>query len=634
MDTINLTLTIKRNGKDCIVLPLSADPPTLSEEDLGDETPAILSDSDCTFSLTGITSDRATATLFLEGEVLQSQVSYLTGERGPRIFFRPDVPAPLRDIIGIARLSVVVDFGAKNRREYFAPPVRVLLSDGPSADNIRAMSEAVSGSVGDFFAGESIETQASEDALEMRIRVLREIEKLYEEQYSYFRDDARYRLKPNYRVRPVEAMRGFTPAAAQWIASHPDELVRVRRGGGVRIGRNSWMPSHLPSRTTEASFDIIENRIVVGFISTVARDAIRMAAFLSDETAPDAPLLFNSWGAYQLIRAGCSKHTQELAVELRILGMALSRLSNLYRDALGLEPEVVSQLRPATAHFIETPAYRLVYGVMRNWFLLPPCDLKKIVERMVSVRSSRLYEYFVLSKLLSGIEGTGFTLVEKQKYDYEAAVRSPFSANNDANTLNTFRFERTAPEGRSMQTLTLWYQPYISGGRYAGENGIGLCRATSLGFDSTYEGMTSALKPSSIFFYTPDFLISVEENGARRWFVIDAKYSKLSSVKRHQTSALAFKYLLSMKPLTSNDHLGGLILLCGGVDVDDGQEGSIFDLATGTECSSPDLKLFRLNGLCREKQLPLLDALGIEPSSLCPIPASLIDSQAMRFAEP
>lgn len=724
---IPLSLTIRRESADDIVLPLLDAPPPLTEEGIERDAPAVLSTERCTFLLCGIRSERATATLFLEGEVLRSDLSFLTKENETRIAFFPEDEAPFGSIIGIARLSVLISVSGNQinernkRKEWFLPPVQVLLPEGRAADNIRAMSEIVSRSAGVLFPGEAVEQNSENSdekiqeaeneeneenavkavkALESRIRLLGVIERIYEDQYPYFRDGARYRLKPDYRVRSLEAMRGFTPEAARWIASHPDELVEVRRGNGIKIraglgqghglpGGSArsryWLPSHLPTRTTQASFDIVENRAVVGFITTVGREAVRFARVLSEmglnsgtekkEKAKAAATAASAvaspttnttttptaWGANELMRRGSSKRIEErieeLSRQLNEYGIALSRISNLYRDALGFEvggkaegraegksgadSGVVNRLPAATPHFLQTAPYRLIYGVMREWFNLPPVDpselkqnLKKIVERMVSVKSSRLYEYFVLVKLLSAIKESGFTLVSSTKHTYAAASASrSFNSNDASNSLNTFRFERrsaaaTAAAGDSgdepltnptinptTQTeparLTLWYQPYISSGAVetagitgstgstgiAGENGIGLCRATSLGFESSADGMTSALKESSIDFYTPDYLISVEENGVRRWFVIDAKYSKLSSVRRHQTAALVFKYLVSLKPLTKKDRLCGLLLFCGSIEPDAAPEGSIFDRLPPGAVGEPDLRLFRLTAL-------------------------------------
>ena len=81
------------------------------------------------------------------------------------------------------------------------------------------------------------------------------------------------------------------------------------------------------------------------------------------------------------------------------------------------------------------------------------------------------------------------------------------------------------------------------------------------------------------------------------WFVIDAKYSKLSSVRRHQTAALVFKYLVALKPMTEKDRLCGLLLFCGSIEPDAAPEGSIFDRLPPDAVGEPDLRLFRLNAL-------------------------------------
>ncbi len=92
-----------------------------------------------------------------------------------------------------------------------------------------------------------------------------------------------------------------------------------------------------------------------------------------------------------------------------------SRIAELYRDALGVAPESVNRLLAPARHFIETSQYRLVYGLMREWFELRPVEAEKLVSRLASVTSPRLYEYCSLVSLLGGLERRGWTSVEAKR---------------------------------------------------------------------------------------------------------------------------------------------------------------------------------------------------------------------------
>jgi hypothetical protein len=95
---------------------------------------------------------------------------------------------------------------------------------------------------------------------------------------------------------------------------------------------------------------------------------------------------------------------------------------------------------------------------MREWFELRPVEAEKLVSRLASVTSPRLYEYFSLVSLLGGLERRGWTSVEAKRHEYAGA--GPLYADNAAAALlNTFIFRRKEDDGGNEEIVRLWYQP-------------------------------------------------------------------------------------------------------------------------------------------------------------------------------
>lgn len=247
-------------------------------------------------------------------------------------------------------------------------------------------------------------------------------------------------------------------------------------------------------------------------------------------------------------------------------------------------------------HFIETSQYRLVYELMREWFELRPVEAEKLVSRLASVTSPRLYEYFSLVSLLGGLERRGWTSVEAKRHEYAGA--GPLYADNAAAALlNTFIFRRKEDDGGNEEIVRLWYQPVLAAGNVEPENGIGLARTTRWSVRPLNAEAADTLRETDRAWYSPDFLISLESGGRTAWAVMDSKYSTVGTVLRHHAMQQAFKYLTSLGTVRKDDVYAGLWLYCGSVANDRTQEGSFFNASAPDVLPVPDMVLERVNAL-------------------------------------
>lgn len=577
--TEHLLLTV-RSGGESVQLELGTSPPVLTEH----VEAKIAAGSPAEFILSGIESPRFIANLSIEGI---GRIETFAERIGSDLILTPfDSRSPLDLIIGVARIVIRVSRGPGLFETLYAEPLEVLLRPGMPAENLKGMLAYVERHTTDLFDGDDVLGKARLSVLEERLALLAEIESVYEKHYPYFRENARYTLKGTPKPVNIEKVKTFASGAAGWVANRPHELERVMPGQGFRACGRSWLPRHAPGLSNVHDLNIPENRAVAGFAATLAKEAANLADELAFSESPkDGEFM-------SLAKIGESLAARE-CVALRIFSRAFGRLGRLYRSAIGVNGQPVRRLPPASAHFFETAPYRIIYKLMKKWFELEPADVAAIKKRLAALTGPRLYEYFVLARLIDGFTELGFTLEESRLFDYSSDDRN-YAAKSGAVSANTFRF-RSGDE-----VLTLWYQPVIAGRRYTGANGLELVRASSLAYRTDVDDAGGRLEPGTTDYYTPDYVVSLTSQGRTVWSILDAKYSTVGKARSSQIVPLAFRYLISVHPVRSEDVVAGLRLFCGFTHEKEAalSDGSIFDSASALGLKTrPNIVLERLNAI-------------------------------------
>lgn len=539
-----LVLTVRPEGAAPVPLPLHEAEPLIGD---WSGQPAVEAGVPVSLEVSGL-PPRAAVTVRIGGEVLAGD-QYREEDC---VHLELQDPLPFDNMIGVAKLEVLVSMGPQACSFFHAEPLRIILKPGLASDNLLRMSESVAEHVERLFGGDAVRT--GDDSLGDLLGVLERLSSLYERQYPYFREDPKCRLASTARRMSIERMRDMTPEAARWMASHPHEWQRVAPGHGIRMRGANWMPAHALVRTSELSRDLYENRVVAGFPLHLASETRRLAQAFEDAVRVGAgPLDAGTIGRMAAVRIVSSE-----ADVLRGYGIVFSRIAELYRDALGVTPEPVN--------------------------------------RLASVTSPRLYEYFSLVSLLGGLERRGWTSVEAKRHEYAGA--GPLYADNAAAALlNTFIFRRKEDDGGNEEIVRLWYQPVLAAGNVEPENGIGLARTTRWSVRPLNAEAADTLRETDRAWYSPDFLISLESGGRTAWAVMDSKYSTVGTVLRHHAMQQAFKYLTSLGTVRKDDVYAGLWLYCGSVANDRTQEGSFFNASAPDVLPVPDMVLERVNAL-------------------------------------
>ena len=169
------------------------------------------------------------------------------------------------------------------------------------------------------------------------------------------------------------------------------------------------------------------------------------------------------------------------------------------------------------------------------------------------------------------MEYAGFELESREGYAYKGHHASILPEN-----FNTFYFTKGDTQ------VAIFYEPIINGKRNLGDNGIGLYRNTSIAFpkqwqiDRLLNEETNAAQSSH---YCPDYVIKIHKKDRTDYIILDAKFSKIETVKGVYLPCLAYKYLFSVSPLGDTDHILGMCLVNGKSSETDDKIFDVYDLA-------------------------------------------------------
>ena len=309
----------------------------------------------------------------------------------------------------------------------------------------------------------------------------------------------------------------------QWLAANPDVLRRVDAETPVRAGGACYLPERVQTERPQTTCDVPENRSVLAFARAVASSLAGAYAEAKDqvEGLERTRERLRGLGGEDttlpslVIMDACLECERPLVERARAL---LSRARDVTHALTRAMPQVRRQpwrLPRRTKPFQEIPVYADVYDLMRRWDAFGEFSMRRDGLLLHTWRMDKLYEYYVLYRLLSALRGRGFALAAEPG---TSAIRASYSLadrdyENERQVATVYRLVRAD------ERLTLFYQPVF----YADEreeNDVRLHR-TSAGSRHPY--------------WTPDYLLVREAGGARTTAVLDAKFRRPTDVRRYES---------------------------------------------------------------------------------------------------
>lgn len=352
------------------------------------------------------------------------------------------------------------------------------------------------------------------------IQMLEDIIACYRINENYFSNHGFSKVQSIKSKLSLNRIRRAGHQELQWVAKNTDVLSETAQETSVNYLGRYYIPHYVETDRRIKSYDSYENRLVLGLLEEAIKHSRIVLKSVKNEmhaaTKLDARLRAIQSGGYTLPAATLiiqyTKRGKSNIQKLEDIIAELVKLRLFYQKMLpGVKPMFTRSPR-RTKVFQEVSEYSKVYDLTIRWLHYGEFTLVREQLAIHCMRLDKLYEYYVLYRLLKSLKTVGFEK-DLQYLKPIEQVEYSVSDNRYENEKQVATLYRLA---RNEVHISLYYQPVIYGDSRE-ENGITLHRLSRVG---TYKRRLDS-------YWTPDYLLCVE-SGANcvEWHIFDAKYRK------------------------------------------------------------------------------------------------------------
>ena len=361
--------------------------------------------------------------------------------------------------------------------------------------------------------------------IEAYIELLKEILGVYRQNFSVFRVNGYHKIEHRQKVISFEKIKQCTQNEFRWLMQNADRFALVEQNIGIKYQHKNYVPVNILGDEQYKNFGIYENQVVVFFLKTVLKHCTNIRQELEKNYQNfKGHVNFQNYISFSLLTLkNCPK--EECVAQLRNLEHEFQMLWIQYKDLWPVQQENILERIPyPTKVFQEVRHYRDVYEEIRRWFDFGEFSLKRYNAMLKIKTIDKLYEYYCLYKLFEMFRNQGWRPRSEEKF---AQFINYVNGEHDKEVCNTYCFIKNKKE------LTFYYEPSYSDWEHSknGNNGINLFRLFRT-------------NNSTKNYWTPDFVIKVQEDGYERYAVLDAKYSDKNSIQNYSLPDCIDKYII------------------------------------------------------------------------------------------
>jgi hypothetical protein len=358
------------------------------------------------------------------------------------------------------------------------------------------------------------------------IQMVQSICLCYEKNYPSFKNNVKHTIAKQNSLQSYQKIRNITANSLQWLFQNSEQLVRVSSATAIALQGKYYLPYQMHIEKSIKSFDIYENRVVLGFLRLVYNHARYIETQLKQDIETENKQIVKlqrmehhglRMSAIPVKRIQIHNRISQLRA-LQELILNLEKQYPQYQEILRCFETPLTGIPKKTKVFQEVQPYRHVFEQIMEWYRFGEFNLLK--ENLIfNIKTmDTLFEYYCLYKLLLMLQDAGFTEpadgeAPSAYYPYKPTVY-PYHCD----IANTYRLQQDATR------ITLYYQPVIRADDF--ENNITLYRTTSA-HDC----------------YTPDFMFKIEAHqNLIGYIIMDAKYSTGETIRKYYMDKTILKY--------------------------------------------------------------------------------------------
>ncbi|MBP3602791.1 MAG: hypothetical protein J6J79_01430 [Lachnospiraceae bacterium] len=351
------------------------------------------------------------------------------------------------------------------------------------------------------------------------LKIVDEIIHIYEENYGYFNNQKKTSVEPVAAIMDARSMRTIDQESLRWIACNPDNLIWTNKDTGLIIKEKNYMPSKVKTYISQYSYDVYENKVVLGFLKNVIDYLDNQISGFNKEIAelkniPDT-IVVQLPNTHELTGRCVYIYYKGVIERFYDRRDTLKEIFSKYRRIMECSPLEVYSLPRFSNTFKQIYHYRLCYECMIKWFEAGDYTLDHLNYLFKLKTLSRIFEYYCLIKIQNAIKQCGYVLQETNRIVYDE------EDTEDIN--NQYIFNGNGYE------MVLLYEPSIWVNKV--NDGINL-----------YSTGYNFLKGKWNKKWKPDFVLKISCNNREYYYILDAKYSNTNNVKKRHLPELVLKY--------------------------------------------------------------------------------------------
>lgn len=481
---------------------------------------------------------------YSDESMIRGQVIFSDNDPDKKANSRPHQLFLLQYDLAVLSFAITLEDGTTE--EVFSPYFLCMSKHQEDVTNIQTMIEELSGfdiqEMGELLFSNKGATKATGlhkgdwqrkafRSLNSYIQLVEGIVVCYKNNFSYFKTKGHHTIGKKSVFEAFDDIKTLNVDSISWLMQNLDQLNEIPDNQGIEFQGKWYLPARVKNENKCRSWDVYENRVVVGFIQTVYRNAKSVFDDLSADVMKEEVIV-------EKINRTTPKEYRAPIITVRTLQISYCRimlqklsqlidvlrvLCNEYSTLFPVCSNIIATLPRKTKTFQEVSPYVQVFNNIVLWFQYGEYSLLK--DRLIlQVKTlDKLFEYYCLYQLLNLFSYAGFVPIN----DCPPAVSIHYPVNdgkyqNETDVANLYRLEKNGVK------ISLYYQPVIYSDRFEANTGLTMYRTT---------------RTQRSWYYSPDFVVKFEGEGRDEEYVIfDAKFATRDNIKEHYLDKVINKY--------------------------------------------------------------------------------------------
>lgn len=352
------------------------------------------------------------------------------------------------------------------------------------------------------------------------LKIIDEIINIYEENYGSFCNQKKTSVEQVSAIVDIKSMRQINQDSLIWLAMNPDNFVRTDKDNGISINGDKYIPAKIKTYVSQYSYDVYENRVVLGFLKSIIKymdDQILgfSKEMIELENIPDS-IIIKIPNTHVLTGRCVYVYYRGIIQRFQNRSNLLKEIYYRYDIVLNCTPELILNTPKLTNTFKQVYHYRLCYEIMVKWFEAGDYSFSHLNYLFKLKTLSRIFEYYCLIKLYLAISQNGYICIESDRIVYDRD-------DNIEDINNQYKFKGQGQE------IVLLYEPAIWVDKMNGNMNL-----YSTGFNFIKSKWNNR--------WTPDFVLKILVENKEYYYILDAKYSSAQNVKKWYMPKLVLEY--------------------------------------------------------------------------------------------